>query len=403
MTVSSELNRKEYTGDGSTTAFSTSPVVFFDAADLKVYEVVTATGVATLKTITTHYTVSGGSGSTGTVTMVTAPTAAQTLVIVRDLAITQSSDLVNNDGSDAEVLEDALDRLTMVAQQHDARLDRTLRQPDSDTADLNEIPTSVDRASKYLGFNSSGQPVALDAPTSTSITTAFSQTLLDDANAVQARTTLGAMQDDTKTTVASGTAPDIWTSTGNIIDYTGTATATSFAAAPQAGARRTLICADACVFTTSANLIVEGFDAGRDVTMAANAIVEVLAITTTQFKLRYSITGSFTATGTGFASNPTGTVRYTVTNGVASLSFPQLTGTSNATTFTITGLPACVAARNQHYAPVPLVADNGTTGPGLALTDGTTLTLHRAGSTLTWTNLGTKTLYSPTITYALSF
>jgi hypothetical protein len=156
MTVSSELNRKEYAGDGSTTAFATSPVVFFDAADLKVYVVTTATGAATLQTITTHYTVSGGDGSTGTVTMVTAPTAAQTLVIVRDVAATQSSDFVNNDINDAEVLEDALDRLTMLAQQSAAVGDRAFRLPDSDTSGITTEVSATGNAGKYLRINAGG-------------------------------------------------------------------------------------------------------------------------------------------------------------------------------------------------------------------------------------------------------
>jgi hypothetical protein len=182
MTVSSELNRKEYAGDGLTTAFATSPVVFFDSADLKVYVVTTATGAATLQTITTHYTVSGGSGSTGTVTMLTAPTAAQTLVIVRDVAATQSSDFVNNDINDAETLEDALDRLTMLTQQNEAAISRSVRLADSDVTGVDlEIPAAdiVDRASKFVGFDSSGDitltaagSVALATPADESVTPA---------------------------------------------------------------------------------------------------------------------------------------------------------------------------------------------------------------------------------------
>jgi hypothetical protein len=195
MTVSSELNRKEYTGDGSTTAFATSPVVFFDAADLKVYTVVTATGVATLKTITTHYTVSGGSGSTGTVTMLTAPASTETLVIVRDVAATQSSDFVNNDINDAETLEDALDRLTMLAQQNAAAVARSVRLADSDVTGASvELPTPA--GSKLLGWNSAGTAlqnyaegdIAPDIAVS-----AFMETVLDDSTAAIARTTLGAV------------------------------------------------------------------------------------------------------------------------------------------------------------------------------------------------------------------
>ena len=39
MTVSSTTNRKSFTGDAVTTSFGTSPMVFFDTSDLKVYVV----------------------------------------------------------------------------------------------------------------------------------------------------------------------------------------------------------------------------------------------------------------------------------------------------------------------------------------------------------------------------
>ena len=66
MVVSATLTTKSYTGDGSTTEF---PTVFVfkgtgASAELTVVERVIATGAETTKTYSTHYTVSGGSGST---------------------------------------------------------------------------------------------------------------------------------------------------------------------------------------------------------------------------------------------------------------------------------------------------------------------------------------------------
>lgn len=89
-----------------------------------------------------------------------------------------------------------------------------------------------------------------------------------------------------RTTVASATTPDIWTGTGNNINYTGTATATGFAAAPQAGASRILDCAAAAVFTAGANMLIDGVASGSNLTVAAGDRVEVFARTTTQFVLR---------------------------------------------------------------------------------------------------------------------
>jgi hypothetical protein len=196
MTVSSETSRKTFTGDGVTTSFGTSPMVFFDDADLKVYVVTTATGASTLLTLTTDYTVSGGDGSTGTVSLAGlygAPSASQTLVIVRDVAITQGSDFVQNDASDAEVVEDALDRLTMISQQLNTRLDRSLTLADADvTSASTELP--VPEASTLLGWNSGGTALANYSASALdlALVSPFMETVLDDTTAAAARTTLGA-------------------------------------------------------------------------------------------------------------------------------------------------------------------------------------------------------------------
>ena len=202
MTISSTSNRKEYAGNGATTAFATSPVVFFDGTDLKVYKVVTSTGVATLQTLTTDYTVSGGSGSTGTVTAVVAPTSLETYVIVRTMPLTQAVDFVNNEATDAEVAEDALDKLTMLAQQLSAKIDRSFTLADSDVSGAStEIPTPA--ASKLIGWDSAGTGLANYASATildTIIPTAFMETLLDDTTAAVARATLDA-QEDVLTTI----------------------------------------------------------------------------------------------------------------------------------------------------------------------------------------------------------
>lgn len=88
-----------------------------------------------------------------------------------------------------------------------------------------------------------------------------------------------------KTTVASATSPDIWTSAGNQIDYTGTVTATSFATAPQAGAMRQLVCAGAAIFTAGANMLIQGVPSGSNYTAVAGDVITVIAITTSQFRL----------------------------------------------------------------------------------------------------------------------
>jgi len=105
------------------------------------------------------------------------------------------------------------------------------------------------------------------------------------------------------TTVASAASPDIFALTvGNTIDYTGTATATGFAAAPQAGAQRTLVCAAASVFTAGANMLIDGLVSGQNFTAAAGDKLLVIAVTTTQFRLVPMLSSGIPANNGGFTT-----------------------------------------------------------------------------------------------------
>jgi hypothetical protein len=92
--------------------------------------------------------------------MLTAPASTEKLLIKRVVPATQPSDFVNNDASDAEVVEDALDRLTMIVQQKNADSDYPIRLSDAETPTdaLTHLP--FDRASTFLAFNASKELVA---------------------------------------------------------------------------------------------------------------------------------------------------------------------------------------------------------------------------------------------------
>jgi hypothetical protein len=166
-------------------------------ADLVVIETVIATGVQTTKTLTTHYTVSGeGNPAGGSVTMLTAPASTVTLTIYRDPSAIQDVDLVEGDPLPVETaVERPLDKLTMIVQRVKELIERSLRLPEGDTgfvaADM-YLPAEVDRASKYLGFDANGKPIATAGTTDATVHSAFIETLHDDANAATARATLGS-------------------------------------------------------------------------------------------------------------------------------------------------------------------------------------------------------------------
>ena len=155
MSVTTELNRKTYSGDGVTTAFPTT-FQFDTAADLVVIEKNTSTGAETPKSLTTHYTVSGGSGAVGTVTMLIAPASGTTLTIYNDPEITQRVDLVEGDVSPAETKERAWDRLTWICQRLADRMDRAIRLSEGYTAAFDLTLPTVLTAGATLVINSDG-------------------------------------------------------------------------------------------------------------------------------------------------------------------------------------------------------------------------------------------------------
>jgi hypothetical protein len=157
MTVSSSTSRVQFNGNGSTTVFAYSFKIF-DQDDLTVI-VRSATGVETVKTITTHYTVSGvGNAGGGNVTMLTAPASGETLTILREQDLVQELDLVENDPFPAQSLEDALDKLTFIVQQHDEELGRSIKASRTNTISSTEFTVlAADRANKVFAFNSAGE------------------------------------------------------------------------------------------------------------------------------------------------------------------------------------------------------------------------------------------------------
>lgn len=196
-TVTATNRSVEYTGDGATTSLAVT-FPFIESDDLQVISTVISTGAETTLTENTHYTVSGGDYATGTVTVITPATnfpSTVTWTIKRVTDNTQETDYVENSAFSAESHEKALDKLTYQAQEVSNDYARVLKQPVSDDNTIGELPTATDRASTYLGFDASGDPTALSAPTDTALTTSFSETLLDDTTAAAARTTLGAQQD----------------------------------------------------------------------------------------------------------------------------------------------------------------------------------------------------------------
>ena len=160
MTISTTANQVSFAGNGTTDDFATG-FKFYANSDLTVIIVTDSTGAESTKVLDTDYTVTGaGSDSGGTVTMVVAPAVGETLVIKRAQPYTQGLDLVENDPFPSDSVEETLDKIVVMTQQNSSQINRSLRQPDGDTADIDRLPAKVTRATKVLGFDSDGDPVA---------------------------------------------------------------------------------------------------------------------------------------------------------------------------------------------------------------------------------------------------
>jgi hypothetical protein len=171
MAISTTNNKNSFTTNGSTTAFNfTFPLPDTDTTQVKVK--LTVGSVDTLQDVSLYAVTATNNdfSSGGTVTFTTAPVAG-TLTVYRDIATTQTSDYVAGGLLDAATLENNLDKLTMLVQEQQDAIDRSIKFPVTDaTALTSEIPNSTGRASNTLIFDSSGNVGAGDA-TTTSVTT----------------------------------------------------------------------------------------------------------------------------------------------------------------------------------------------------------------------------------------
>jgi hypothetical protein len=161
MTISSTTVKNSYSGNGTLDTFNYTFKIFANT-DIQVI-IRDANATETVKTLTTHYTVTGaGNANGGTIVFTSGniPTNTETVVLRRALPQTQSIDYIANDAFPAESHEEGLDRSMMAIQQLQEEVNRSIKLSRTNTMNSTEFAIgSTDRAGKIFGFDSNGELV----------------------------------------------------------------------------------------------------------------------------------------------------------------------------------------------------------------------------------------------------
>ena len=255
--------RNDYVGTGAVVTYSYGFRIFA-YTDLKV-TVRNTRNVETTLVYPTDFSATGVNvAAGGTITILKASlltggflTTGYALTIRFSETTNQPVDLRNQGGFFMEVVEDLFDRVVRFVQQVEDIVNRSLHLPETEvgTATLTTLPVAADRASKFLGFDSSGNPIAA-AGTSADLTpvSAFINTLLDDADATIAKQTL--LLDKHGADIASAATLNLDGSTGDLVDVTGTTTITAVTLAE--GVEKTVRFTGALTLTHGASLVLPG-------------------------------------------------------------------------------------------------------------------------------------------------
>jgi len=145
INISDNNPRVNYTATSGQTVF-TVPFEFFASTDLTVYVDGSVLAVS-------DYTVTGGSGSTGSITTDSGQTTGAKIAIVRDVPLERTTDLTST--YSASSLNDQLDRIVTQIADLDDRVSRSISLNDYEVGVSLDLPATATRLGKTIQFNSS--------------------------------------------------------------------------------------------------------------------------------------------------------------------------------------------------------------------------------------------------------
>jgi hypothetical protein len=161
MSISSETRTAgPYVSTGTTGPYNFAFKVF-QTSDVQVVKT-DLSGVETVQTLTTDYTVSlnadqnANPGGSITSTLSGTLPAGYLMTLTSAVGNLQPTALTNNGGFFPNVINDALDRATILVQQLLNKVNRSIKIPLSDGALTTQLPTATLRANKAIVFDNSG-------------------------------------------------------------------------------------------------------------------------------------------------------------------------------------------------------------------------------------------------------
>ena len=377
MTISTTTIKNSYSGNGSTTAFTYN---FKITANDDIQVIIrSATGVETVKTLGTHYNVSGVGNNSGTVTFTSGniPTGTETVVLRRSTTQTQAMDLIDNDPMSAETIETAHDKAIAINQELQEQLDRSLKLSRTNTMTSTEFTVdATNRANKVLSFNAAGEiDIAQELGTfkgtdATTTTAAYVvRDIVKSSTTAQLNNIYICIQASPAGTLLTNTA--YWTL---IVDAVAAGQSATAAAASAATAQSNATLSGGAVTAAGASEVAAANSATAAATSATNASASASNASTSETNAASSATAA--ATSATSASSSASLAGGAVTAATASENAAAASETAAAASQTAAANSATAAASSQTAAASSATtastqASNASTSASTASTQAT--------------------------------
>jgi hypothetical protein len=380
MSISSETRRIQYTLSGSG---QTLTVPFYFLAPLDLAVVRTSANVDTTLTIVTDYTVANaGNPSGGTITLV-AGTAGDIITIYGIATQTQGTDLTNNGPLPAATLTQMVDRLTILSQQQELTLKRTVRVPVSN-GEQTEL-SKTDRAGSLIAFDGNGNlstafgqtyynnvvQSATDAAVSASAAAGSAATASTAATTAVSSATSAATSAATATTQATNAATSAVAAAASVVSI-GSAQAACAASATAAATSATNAATSEATSTASANTSIGAANtsvsaAGTAVGAAGTAVGAATAAGTSATNAATSATAAATsATNAATSASAAAASATTALNAITSAFKGGVAGASVPATSTAAGdyyrITSAGTSQSKTWTTGDLAIYNGSSG-----------------------------------------